>query len=119
MLKILLVDDHEVVRLGLKSLLSHYPKFEVVAEAGGDHRRGASGAGSAEAAGGPSGAHGGAPIAAAERGEGSALDGDDGGAAVGIRPAHSGPDVEVAEPPADDLTDDPWFLYQKIARSNA
>jgi len=33
MLKILLVDDHEVVRLGLKSLLSHYPKFEVVAEA--------------------------------------------------------------------------------------
>jgi two-component system response regulator DevR len=34
MLKILLVDDHEVVRLGLKSLLSHYPKFEVVAEAG-------------------------------------------------------------------------------------
>jgi two-component system response regulator DevR len=34
MLKILLVDDHEVVRLGLKSLLSRYPKFEVVAEAG-------------------------------------------------------------------------------------
>jgi two-component system response regulator DevR len=33
MLKILLVDDHEVVRLGLRSLLSHYPKFEVVAEA--------------------------------------------------------------------------------------
>lgn len=33
MLKILLVDDHEVVRLGLKSLLSHYPEFEVVAEA--------------------------------------------------------------------------------------
>ena len=33
MLKILLVDDHEVVRLGLKSLLSNYPKFEVVAEA--------------------------------------------------------------------------------------
>lgn len=33
MLKILLVDDHEVVRLGLKSLLSHYPQFEVVAEA--------------------------------------------------------------------------------------
>lgn len=33
MLKILLVDDHEVVRLGLKSLLSHDPKFEVVAEA--------------------------------------------------------------------------------------
>lgn len=34
MLKILLVDDHEVVRLGLKSLLANYPKFEVVAEAG-------------------------------------------------------------------------------------
>ena len=33
MLKILLVDDHEVVRLGLKSLLSHYTEFEVVAEA--------------------------------------------------------------------------------------
>ncbi len=34
MLKILLVDDHEVVRLGLNSLLSNYPGFEVVAEAG-------------------------------------------------------------------------------------
>lgn len=34
MLKVLLVDDHEVVRLGIKSLLSHYPQFEVVAEAG-------------------------------------------------------------------------------------
>jgi DNA-binding NarL/FixJ family response regulator len=34
MLKILLVDDHEVVRLGLKSLLARYPEFEVVAEAG-------------------------------------------------------------------------------------
>jgi DNA-binding NarL/FixJ family response regulator len=33
MLKILLVDDHEVVRLGLKALLSRYPQFEVVAEA--------------------------------------------------------------------------------------
>ena len=33
MLKILLVDDHEVVRLGLKSLLARYPQFEVVAEA--------------------------------------------------------------------------------------
>lgn len=31
---ILLVDDHEVVRLGLKSLLEHNDKFEVVAEAG-------------------------------------------------------------------------------------
>jgi DNA-binding NarL/FixJ family response regulator len=34
MLKILLVDDHEVVRLGIKALLSNYPEFEVVAEAG-------------------------------------------------------------------------------------
>lgn len=34
MLKILLVDDHEVVRLGLKSLLARYPEFEVVTEAG-------------------------------------------------------------------------------------
>lgn len=33
MLKIVLVDDHEIVRLGLKSLLSHYTQFEVVAEA--------------------------------------------------------------------------------------
>ena len=32
-LKILLVDDHEVVRLGLKALLSNYPYFVVVAEA--------------------------------------------------------------------------------------
>ncbi len=31
--KILLVDDHEVVRLGLKTLLSRYPQFQVVAEA--------------------------------------------------------------------------------------
>ena len=33
-LKILLVDDHEVVRLGLKSLLSRHAHFEVIAEAG-------------------------------------------------------------------------------------
>lgn len=33
MLKILLVDDHEVVRLGIKALLSNYPQYEVVAEA--------------------------------------------------------------------------------------
>jgi two-component system, NarL family, response regulator DevR len=33
-MKILLVDDHEIVRLGLKSLLSRYPSFEVVGEAG-------------------------------------------------------------------------------------
>ncbi len=32
--RILLVDDHEVVRLGIKALLSRYPQFEVVAEAG-------------------------------------------------------------------------------------
>jgi two-component system response regulator DevR len=31
--RILLVDDHEVVRLGLKALLEHSPNFEVVAEA--------------------------------------------------------------------------------------
>jgi two-component system, NarL family, response regulator DevR len=34
MMKILLVDDHEVVRLGLKALLSRNPQFHVVAEAG-------------------------------------------------------------------------------------
>lgn len=33
-LRILLVDDHEVVRLGLKALLSRYNQFQVVAEAG-------------------------------------------------------------------------------------
>lgn len=33
-LRIILVDDHEIVRLGLKALLSRYPHFEVVAEAG-------------------------------------------------------------------------------------
>ncbi|MBV6395184.1 MAG: DNA-binding transcriptional activator DevR/DosR [Anaerolineales bacterium] len=32
--RILLVDDHEVVRLGLKSLLERHPHFEVVGEAG-------------------------------------------------------------------------------------
>ena len=32
-MKILLVDDHEVVRLGLKTLLSRNPQFQVVAEA--------------------------------------------------------------------------------------
>lgn len=31
--RIILVDDHEVVRLGLKSLLERHPHFEVVAEA--------------------------------------------------------------------------------------
>lgn len=31
--RILLVDDHEVVRVGLKTLLEHHPSFEVVAEA--------------------------------------------------------------------------------------
>lgn len=31
--RILLVDDHEVVRLGLKALLSRYSHFEIVAEA--------------------------------------------------------------------------------------
>jgi two-component system, NarL family, response regulator DevR len=33
-LRILLVDDHEVVRLGVKALLGRYPQFQVVAEAG-------------------------------------------------------------------------------------
>ena len=32
--RIVLVDDHEVVRLGLKSLLEHHPQFEVIGEAG-------------------------------------------------------------------------------------
>jgi DNA-binding NarL/FixJ family response regulator len=32
--RILLVDDHEVVRLGLKSLLDRHPQFEIVGEAG-------------------------------------------------------------------------------------
>lgn len=32
--RLLLVDDHEVVRLGLKSLLEHHIQFEVVGEAG-------------------------------------------------------------------------------------
>lgn len=31
---ILIVDDHPIVRQGLRSLLSNYPEFEVVAEAG-------------------------------------------------------------------------------------
>ena len=33
MLRILLVDDHEVVRLGIKALLGRYSQFQVVAEA--------------------------------------------------------------------------------------
>ena len=32
-LRILIVDDHEVVRLGLKALLADYPEFQVVGEA--------------------------------------------------------------------------------------
>ena len=35
--RILLVDDHEVVRLGLKALLEHHRGFEVVGEAGNAH----------------------------------------------------------------------------------
>ena len=31
--RIILVDDHEVVRLGLKSLLEHNPQFDVIGEA--------------------------------------------------------------------------------------
>lgn len=33
-LKIMLVDDHELVRVGLKSLLTHQPEFVVIGEAG-------------------------------------------------------------------------------------
>jgi DNA-binding NarL/FixJ family response regulator len=33
-LRIMLVDDHEVVRLGLKALLGRHPQFEIVGEAG-------------------------------------------------------------------------------------
>jgi two-component system, NarL family, response regulator DevR len=32
--RIVLVDDHELVRMGLKSLLEHHPQFDVVGEAG-------------------------------------------------------------------------------------
>ena len=32
--KIIIVDDHEVVRIGLKSLLDQYPQYEVISEAG-------------------------------------------------------------------------------------
>ncbi len=32
--RIVLVDDHEVVRMGLKSLLERHPQFEIVGEAG-------------------------------------------------------------------------------------
>jgi two-component system, NarL family, response regulator DevR len=32
--RVFIVDDHEVVRLGLKALLEHHPQFEVVGEAG-------------------------------------------------------------------------------------
>ena len=31
--RIIIVDDHEVVRLGLKSLLDQYPQYEVISEA--------------------------------------------------------------------------------------
>jgi two-component system, NarL family, response regulator DevR len=33
MLKILLVDDHEFVRMGINALLARYPQFQVIAEA--------------------------------------------------------------------------------------
>lgn len=32
--RLVIVDDHEVVRLGLKALLEHHPQFEVIGEAG-------------------------------------------------------------------------------------
>ena len=34
--RLMLVDDHEVVRLGLKSLIQRFPKIDVVAEAGSE-----------------------------------------------------------------------------------
>ena len=37
MLRILIVDDHEVVRLGLRALLEHHSGFNVVGEAGTAH----------------------------------------------------------------------------------
>ncbi len=33
-IRIIIVDDHEVVRIGMRSLLEQYPQYEVVAEAG-------------------------------------------------------------------------------------
>lgn len=36
-LRILLVDDHEVVRLGLKTLIDRHPGYEIVAEASSEH----------------------------------------------------------------------------------
>ena len=36
-LRILLVDDHEVVRLGLKTLIDRHPGFEIVAEAASEY----------------------------------------------------------------------------------
>jgi two-component system response regulator DevR len=35
--RILLVDDHEVVRLGLKALLERHPQFEIIGEASNAH----------------------------------------------------------------------------------
>ena len=34
-IRVMLVDDHEVVRIGLRTLINEYPSVEVVAEAGG------------------------------------------------------------------------------------
>ncbi len=34
--RLMLVDDHEVVRLGLKSLIQRFPQIDVVAEAGSE-----------------------------------------------------------------------------------
>ena len=34
--RLMLVDDHEVVRLGLRSLIQRFPKIDIVAEAGGE-----------------------------------------------------------------------------------
>ena len=35
-LRLMLVDDHEVVRLGLKSLIQRFDKIDIVAEAGSE-----------------------------------------------------------------------------------
>ena len=34
--RLMLVDDHEVVRLGLKSLIERFPRIDIVAEAGSE-----------------------------------------------------------------------------------
>ncbi len=38
-IRVLVVDDHKVVRVGLRAMISHEPDMEVVAEAGDGRRR--------------------------------------------------------------------------------